>query len=201
MIKWEALSRPKEFGGLGFQDMRVMNICLLAKWIDKLERNDNSLCCSLLKNKYMGNKSIFQIKNLKGSQFWRSLLDIREWYQRGRGVNIKSGLQTSFWHDCWLGNCPLKASFPNLFRIASYPDLEVAKACVNGRWQIEFRRQLNDILVEEWGSLLDLLNDIQLSEGKDEVFWCLERTKKYTSRSLYRLMTFGGVVDRRMMTV
>jgi hypothetical protein len=128
-------------------------------------------------------------------------LDIREWYQRGRGVNIKSGLQTSFWHDCWLGNCPLKASFPNLFRIVSYPDLEVAKACVNGRWQIEFRRQLNDILVEEWGSLLDLLNDIQLSEGKDEVFWCLERTKKYTSRSLYRLMTFGGVVDRRMMTV
>jgi len=51
------------------------------------------------------------------------------------------------------------------------------------------------------GSLLDLLNDIQLYEGKDEVFWCLERTKKYTSRSLYRLMTYGGAVDRCMMTV
>ena len=43
MIKWEALNRPKEFGGLGFMDVRVMNICLLAKWIDKLERCDNSL--------------------------------------------------------------------------------------------------------------------------------------------------------------
>jgi hypothetical protein len=48
MIKWEALSRPKDFGGLGFLDVRVMNVCLLAKWIDKLERDDGSLCCSLL---------------------------------------------------------------------------------------------------------------------------------------------------------
>jgi len=38
MIKWEALNRPKEFGGLGFLDVRSMNICLLSKWIDKLER-------------------------------------------------------------------------------------------------------------------------------------------------------------------
>ncbi|CAD6214032.1 unnamed protein product [Miscanthus lutarioriparius] len=38
MIKWEALHRTKEFGGLGFMAVRVMNTCLLAKWIDKLER-------------------------------------------------------------------------------------------------------------------------------------------------------------------
>ena len=38
MIKLEALNRTKEFGGLGFADVRVMNTCLLAKWIDKLER-------------------------------------------------------------------------------------------------------------------------------------------------------------------
>lgn len=43
MVKWEALNRPKEFGGLGFMDVRVMNVCLLSKWIDKLERDDNSL--------------------------------------------------------------------------------------------------------------------------------------------------------------
>jgi len=59
MIKWEALNRPKEFGGLGFLNARVMNVCLLAKWIDKLERGDSSLCCSLLRNKYLGDRSIF----------------------------------------------------------------------------------------------------------------------------------------------
>lgn len=69
MIKWEALNRPKEFGGLGFTDVRVMNTCLLTKWIDKLEKGGNNLCRTLLKNKYQGQKSIFQIKNKKGSQF------------------------------------------------------------------------------------------------------------------------------------
>jgi hypothetical protein len=54
MIKWEALNRPKEFGGLGFMDVRVMNACLIATWIDKLERGDTSLCCTLLRNKYLG---------------------------------------------------------------------------------------------------------------------------------------------------
>lgn len=69
MIKWEALNIPKEFGGLGFLDVRVMNTCLLLKWVDKLERGEESLCCSLLRKKYLGQKSIFQIKNMKGSQF------------------------------------------------------------------------------------------------------------------------------------
>lgn len=71
-------------------DVRVMNVCLLVKWIEKLERGDDSLCCSLLRKKYLGQKSIFQIKNRRGSQFCRTLLDLREWYQRGIGVEIRS---------------------------------------------------------------------------------------------------------------
>jgi len=69
MVKWEALSRPKESGGLGFMDVRAMNVCLLSKWIDKLERGDESMCCELLRKKYLGQKSIFQIKTRSGSQF------------------------------------------------------------------------------------------------------------------------------------
>jgi hypothetical protein len=54
-----SLEQTKKFGGLGFLDVRVMNVCLLAKWIDKLERDDNSLCCAMLKKKYLGDRSIF----------------------------------------------------------------------------------------------------------------------------------------------
>lgn len=35
-------------------DVRIMNTCLLSKWIDKLEIDDKGLCCSLLKKKYLG---------------------------------------------------------------------------------------------------------------------------------------------------
>jgi len=140
MIKREALNRPKELGGLGFLDVRVMNTCLMVKWIDRLERGDDSLCCSLLRRKYLGQRSIFEIKTKKGSQFWRSLLDLRPWYQKGRVIKIKAGHQTRFLLDCWLGDCPLKINFHNLYSIASDLDLTVANAYVNGQWRLTFRR-------------------------------------------------------------
>lgn len=174
MIKWEVLSRPKEHGGLGFMDVRVTNSCLLVKWIDRIERGNTGLCCTILRNKYLGDKSIYQIKTRKGSQFWRSPLNVRDWYQQGRMIKVKSGRQTRFWHDCWLGNCALKISFPNLFQIASFPDLVVSKACVGDRWHIDFRRQLNEGLREDWGCLQELLSEVALSEGSDEVYWGLD---------------------------
>jgi hypothetical protein len=53
MVKWEELAKPKEHGGLGFTEIIVMNMCLLSKWIFKLERGDDDMCCKLLKKKYL----------------------------------------------------------------------------------------------------------------------------------------------------
>lgn len=77
MVKWEALNRPKEFGGLGFMDVRIMNICLLCKWIERIEKGDNSLACEVLRKKYLNEKSIFQVKTGSGSLFWRHVLEVR----------------------------------------------------------------------------------------------------------------------------
>ena len=56
-------------------------------------------------------------------------------------------------------------------------------------------------LLEEWEQLGGLLSDVYLSEGRDEVSLSLERSHKYTTRSLYRLMTSRGVVDYQMMVI
>jgi hypothetical protein len=87
----------------------------------------------------------------------------------GRCINIKSGEQTRCWHDCWLEDCALKVAFPNLFQVVVHPDIEVAKTWAGGQWHLDFRRQLNDILGEEWRNLLELLEDVSLSIGRDEV--------------------------------
>ena len=49
MIKYEVLNRPMEFGGLSFFDVRAMNVYLLVKLIDRLERGDSSLCRSSIR--------------------------------------------------------------------------------------------------------------------------------------------------------
>ena len=76
MVKWEALARPKEWGGLGFLEVKTMNTCLLAKWPERLEVEEGSLCVELLRKIYLGNRSIFQITRTSGSQFRRGLLAI-----------------------------------------------------------------------------------------------------------------------------
>ena len=40
-----------------------------------------------------------------------------------------------------------------------------------------------------------LLDEVSLLDGRDEVFWALERSQQYSAKSLYNLMTFGGVQD------
>lgn len=60
MIKWEALGAPKEFGGLGFVDTRTMNTALLAKWLFKLDRGENSLALEVLRKKYLNDRSVYQ---------------------------------------------------------------------------------------------------------------------------------------------
>jgi hypothetical protein len=57
MAKWDLMATPKAAGGAGFTDTRVMNKCLLAKWIFKIERGDNTICCNLLRQKYLGEKT------------------------------------------------------------------------------------------------------------------------------------------------
>jgi hypothetical protein len=56
MASWDLLASPKNVGGLGFTNTRVMNQCLLAKWIFKIENNEDCIYCNLLRNKYLGEK-------------------------------------------------------------------------------------------------------------------------------------------------
>ena len=121
MVKWEALIRPKEFGGVGFLDIRVMNICLLVKWIERLEKRDDSIRIQLLCRKYLGDKRIFQLTRSVGSQFWKGILSVRQWCQWGRIMHVHSGRQTRFWLDLWIGDCPLSVEFHQLFSYCRHP--------------------------------------------------------------------------------
>jgi hypothetical protein len=49
MIKWDELAKSRDHRGVGFTDTRLMNVCLLSKWIFKLERGDDDLHCILLR--------------------------------------------------------------------------------------------------------------------------------------------------------
>lgn len=63
---------PKDFGGLGIINTRILNDALLLKWVWRiLEQKEGDLCCQLLQEKYLNNKSLMNRKKGNDSQFWR----------------------------------------------------------------------------------------------------------------------------------
>lgn len=83
MVKWEAMSSPREFGGLGLLETRTMNKCLLGKWIYKLERGDSDPCTTLLRRKYFGDKGFYSTSPDGGSHFWRGLHEVKDDFCKG----------------------------------------------------------------------------------------------------------------------
>lgn len=63
------LCRPKDYGGLDLLDTRVMNICLVSKWMIKLENRAPDMCFQVLRKKYVNNGSSFGRSADGGSQF------------------------------------------------------------------------------------------------------------------------------------
>jgi hypothetical protein len=117
MVKWADLARPKDFRELGFTDTRLMNKCLLSKWIIKLERGDTDLCTKMLRNKYLHERGFFG-SNVRGrSQFWKGLHEAKHICQSGLKYVVGNGKKPRFWHEVWLGECPLRIRFNKLFMI------------------------------------------------------------------------------------
>jgi hypothetical protein len=200
MIKWGALDKPKEFGGLGFIDTRAMNTALLCKWIFRFESGDESMCMKLLRRKYLRNLGFCQSKERGSSQFWQGLHSVKDLYEKGNGHLVGSGKQTRFRKDVWLDECPLKVSFPKIYSICNDQEVSVQTAGEMA-WNFSYRRCFGEAEMEAWREMMIKLERINLTEDDDKVTWKLEKSKKFSTRSMYRYITFAGVVDVRMMEI
>jgi hypothetical protein len=96
MVKWADLAKPKEFGGLRFTDTRLMNKCLLSKWIIKLERSDSDLCTEMLRKKYLKERCFFGSNARRDSQFWNGLHEAKHICQNGIKYVVGNGKKFRF---------------------------------------------------------------------------------------------------------
>jgi hypothetical protein len=79
LARWYIVYQPKTLGGLGVSNLAVKYICLLSKWLHKL-LNKDGMWQQLLKNKYLGDKSLTQISKRSGdSHLWSGLMNIKCW--------------------------------------------------------------------------------------------------------------------------
>jgi hypothetical protein len=67
-----------------------------------------------------------------------------------------------------------------------------------GEWIRDFKRSFGPEEVRQWGDLLEMLEDSAPIEGRDEFSWVHEKSGRYTTRSMYRILSHRGVSNSRM---
>ena len=60
-------------------------------------------------------------------------------------------------------------------------------------------RPLDEGEFSEWADLMTLLEGVRISSDTDQIKWVHEKSGCFTTRSMYRLMTYRGVVNKRML--
>jgi hypothetical protein len=52
--------------------------------------------------------------------------------------------------------------------------------------------------VYQWESLIEKLGGVRLQMGLDESYWCLEKKRHYTTKSMYRFLVHRGAINTHM---
>lgn len=197
MAKLEMVARPKDQGGMGVINTRIMNDCLLVKWIWKIFTNPKEPWFEIIKAKYLDAGGFFDSKTKGSSQFWKGLHRVKHLFKWGAIFQVGNGEVCRFWTDCWLLNVPLSVAFSNLFVLTSDPNCTVSDCFNQGEWGVDFKRTLTPDEYELWNMLKAILEEHSLNPGsEDSVKWALEKNGIYSTKSLYRFITDGGMVSR-----
>jgi hypothetical protein len=171
-----------------------MNDFLLVKWIWKIVKGSEETWYKLLQAKYMPEGNFFKSKTRGTSQFGQWLHKVKHLFKWGATYNAKKGDKIMFWEDVWLGNTPLKLQFPSLYNFSKDPEALVEDYYDSNGWDINFRRTLTVEEAEQRSALFEKLQEVCLEpSASDEVNWALDKSKSFTTKSLYRFISHGGV--------
>jgi hypothetical protein len=181
-VAWDIMLRPKDYGGVGFRDMRLFNQALLARQAWRLLQYPDSLCALILKAKYYPNGFLLDtVFSGNGSSTWHAIEYGLELLKQGVIWRVGNGAKIRAWRDPWIpresNHQPRTAQGRCRYRWVSdflMPD---------GSWNMQ-RLQLyfsQDDLTE--------ITRIQPSRRNEEDFvaWFPEKNGMFMVRSAYRL--------------
>ena len=77
--------------------------------------------------------------------------------------------------------------------MSSFPLARASEYWKDGGWSIDFRRSLTISERASWEELENSLPTSLVDDERDEVVWALDRTKVFSTKSLYSFLSNRGV--------
>ena len=174
-MAWERVCMPKQLGGLGILNLRLMNHALRARWL-WLSRTDSSKPWS---------EFDIQVPRV-----------VRQLFEVATTSIVGDRASTFFWLDKWLPGGRVKELTPNLFLKVpkSAHSSRLVREGLAGGWLEDIPPDLNALEIAELMALAAEVADFALTDGVvDEFRWNLEGNRKYSARSAYKAFFHGKI--------
>jgi len=202
LANWHLVSHKKEFGGLGVPDLRNLNMCLLASWIQRYHLSDNVLWKNIVYYKYRTHQpNLFCCPNYGTSPFWKGVLWAAQAARLGYCWKVGNGRKVRFWKDMWFGGSSLAVQYWPLYVINNEKGITIERAWDGVNLKLTFRRAIPERLMLLWEELLQIASTIEFSDNDDDIIWQYDSKEKYSVQSLYSVVSFRGVTPMHVPAV
>lgn len=114
---------------------------------------------------------------------------------------IGDGLHIWFWHDVSWGSCPLKVTFSKISETCNQQDILVSEVMRLAFGSLTFRRAFGESEIEEWNTLREVVDNLELNPNPDIMRRGLTTTESFTTQYLYKAITLRGVRGLKMQEV
>ena len=183
-VAWEKLVQPKYMGEMGFRDLEIFNLALLARQAWRILINPESLCSQLLKAIYFPSSDLLSAHiGSKPSKTWRAICDGIDVLKQGLIKRIGDGATTLIWACNWI---PRTGIFRPIASKVPEPPVLVSELIdhTSMTWKAELVRNC----FFDFDS--DVILQIPLSMRKQEDCWAWhhERNGLFTVRFAYRML-------------
>jgi hypothetical protein len=114
----QSLCQRKDQGGLGIPDLRNLNLCLLASWVQRYHDSEGRLWKNIVDAKYNTcSPNIFCSRDRGSSPFWKGNMWAIQAAKMGYKWNVGDGKKVRFWKDQWFGSCSLVNQYWEIYSI------------------------------------------------------------------------------------
>jgi hypothetical protein len=189
-MSWSKMGWGKASGGLGFRDLEILNLVLLAKQGWRLLQNPETLVAKIFREKYFPNGSFLE-SNLgwKPSYVWRSIRNSIPLLKEGLVWRVGDGALIRIWEDRWI---PTPGSHLVQSPVRYLPS--DAKVCDlldpdTNWWNTPMVQQVFN--AEEAQVICSLA--VCPRNRKDQLVWAGTKQGDYTVRSAYHMVKENGI--------
>ncbi|KAK4275138.1 hypothetical protein QN277_018272 [Acacia crassicarpa] len=185
-VGWDRLTRPKEYGGLGFRRLSSFNQVCRAKLAWNLVIGSNSLWADVLLNRYMMREGYSLLNYCLGnSKLWHFISSQKIIIDRGSKWHVRNGLSVNFFNDHWLlDGMGIKELC--IRQISTEEDVSLVSHWVkDGSWDFS---KLADVVRPEVIQRLIVVIPPKVDASHDIIVWGATPNGKFSVKSVYFLI-------------